>query len=226
MNFLSIRSISLAAATLAMAASANALTVDWTKLVGVSTMSFSQAAVDLLKTNNTKVLALGNTSVVTAGQVFSLPITSITISNSLKIAAGSASGSALNLLRTTFDDNDNAIVSGVVLANFTLDYVNNNVLADMTAKGATTTKQAKLFTFHVATPLALKYKFPLSITGHEVLDTLKVTPDSLAILATGLGLTGDVILNLVTSTDFGTLTQDIAVKSRPAVNKTPYVPAP
>ncbi|RYY85663.1 MAG: hypothetical protein EOO15_16445 [Chitinophagaceae bacterium] len=226
MKFLSIRSISVAAATVAMAASANALTLDWTKTVGTSTMAFSDAAVALLKTNGTTVTALGNTTTVTAGKVFSLPITSITINGSLKIAAGSASGSALNMKRTTFDENDNAIVSGLVLANFTLDYVNNKVLADLTPKGGTTTPQSTVFAFHVATPLALKYKFPLSITGHEVLDQLFVTPEALTIIASGLGLQGEDILNLVRNTDFGTLTQDIAVKSRPAVNKTPYVPAP
>ncbi|RYY85664.1 MAG: hypothetical protein EOO15_16450 [Chitinophagaceae bacterium] len=224
---LSIRSISFAAATLALAASANALTVDWTKSQGASVMAFSDAAVDLLKTNGTKVTALGNTTVVTAGKVFSLPITSITINGSLKVASGEASGSALNMLRTTFDENDVATVSGVVLANFTLDYINHKVMADLTPKGGTTTKQSSVFTFHDATPLALKYKFPLTVTGHEVLDKLFVTPEALAIFASGLGLQGEDILNLVRNTDFGTLTQDISTNARkPAVNKTPYVPAP
>ena len=226
MKYLSIRSISAAAATLAMAASSSALTLDWSKLEGTSTMAFSDAAVSLLQTNNTKVTALGNTTVVTAGKVFALPITSITISSSLKIAAGQARGSALNLLRTTFDENDNASISGVVLANFTLDYVHAQVLADMTPKGGVTTAKAPVFNFHTATPLALKYKFPLSITGHEVLDKLFVTPEALAIFASGLGLSGDAILNLVRATDFGTLTQDIAVKARKAVSTAPYVPAP
>jgi hypothetical protein len=224
---ITIRSISLAAATLAMAASANALTLDWSKLVGSSTMAFSDAAVSLLQTNSTKVVALGNTTVVTAGKVFSLPITSITINGSLKISAGQARGSALNMLRTTFDENDNAVVSGVVLANFTLDYIGKQVKADLTPKGGSTTPQATVFDFHVATPLALKYKFPLSITGHEVLDKLYVTPQSLAIFASGLGLSGDAILELVRTTDFGTLTQDIAVKARkPGVPTAPYVPTP
>lgn len=224
---LAIRSISFAAATLALAASANALTIDWTKMQGTSVMAFSDAAVSLLQTNNTKVTALGNTTVVTVGKVFSLPITSITISSSLKVAAGQASGSALNMLRTTFDENDNASISGVVLANFTLDYVNAKVLADMTPKGGTTSAQAPVFTFKTATPLALKYKFPLTVTGHEVLDTLFVTPESLAIFASGLGLSGEAILDLVRNTNFGTLTQDISTNARkPAVSKTPYVPAP
>jgi hypothetical protein len=224
---LAIRSISFAVATLALAASANALTLDWSKSQGASVMTFSDTAVSLLQTNGTKVTALGNTTTVTAGKVFSLPITSITISNSLKIASGSAVGSALNMVRTTFDENDNQIKSGVVLANFTIDYTNTKVLADLTPKGSTTSKQAPLFTFHSATPLALKYKFPLTITGHEVLDQLFITPEALTIFASGLGLSGDAILNLVRAQDFGTLTQDISTNARkPAANTTPYVPAP
>jgi hypothetical protein len=228
MSFLSIRSISVAAATLAMAASSNALTLDWSKLVGTSTMAFSNEAVALLTTNGTTVKALGNASVVTAGSVFSLPITSITISNSLKISAGQARGSALNMQRVTTDvDTEVTTISGVVLANFTLDYVHNKVLADLTPKGGTTTPQSTVFDFHVATPLALKYKFPLSITGHEVLDQLFVTPEALTIFAAGLGLEGDVILDLVRKTNFGTLTQDIAVKARkPAVPTAPYIATP
>jgi hypothetical protein len=224
MKLVSIRSISLAVATLVLGASANALTIDWTKTQGASVMSFSDAAVSLLQTNSTKVTALGNTTVVTAGKVFSLPITSISINGSLKIASGQASGSALNMLRTTFDENDNATVSGVVLANFTLDYINKKVLADLTPKGGTTTAQAAVFTFNAANPLALKYKFPLTVTGHEVLDKLFVTPQSLAIFASGLGLQGEDILNIVRTTDFGTLTQDIATVARkPAVNAAPYI---
>jgi hypothetical protein len=228
MKLVSIRSISFAAATLVMAASANALTIDWSKTQGASVMSFSPAAVSLLKANGTSVKALGNTTVVTAGSVFSLPITSISINGSLKIASGQASGSALNMVRITTDpETEVQTISGVVLANFTLDYINKKVLADLTPKGGTTTPQAAVFTFNAVNPLALKYKFPLTVTGHEVLDKLFVTPQSLAIFATGLGLEGEDILNIVRTTDFGTLTQDIATVARkPAVDKTPYVPAP
>ena len=228
-----IRSISIAAATLALAASANALTIDWTRLVGTSSLAFSKDAIDLFKANQGRVQALGNTTPVfeagaTTAWSFVLPITSITITPALKIGAGQASGSALNIVRNVFDDETGQVIkSGIYLANFTLDYTNKKVLADATTHGATTKPKFAVYDFNVATPLALKYKFPLSITGREVLNQLKLTPDAVTLFAVSLGLEGDAVLATVRNTDFGTLTQDIAVKVRkPAVSKTPFVPPP
>ncbi|MBC7699578.1 hypothetical protein [Aquabacterium sp.] len=228
MNLLSIRSISFAAATLVMAASANALTIDWTKMQGTSILAFSPNAISLFQANGGKLAALGNTTAVgTGGWTFSLPITSIEISSSLKVASGQASGSALDIVRRVFDDQGNILTSGIVLANFTLDYTNKKVLADSTPRGGATQAQLAVFTFNAATPLALKYKFPLTVTGHEVLDQLVLTPGAVDLFASSLGLSGDAVLNLVRTTDFGTLTQDISTNARkPAVSKTPYVPAP
>ncbi|MGH6647462.1 hypothetical protein [Aquabacterium sp.] len=233
MKLLNLRSVSVAAATLVMAVSANALTIDWTGLQGTSTIAFSDKAISLFKTNGGRVNALGNTTAIladgaTVPWAFSLPITSITITPALKIGAGQASGSALDIVRKTVDEESGEVItSGIVLANFTLDYTNKKVLADATTHGATTKPQFGVYDFNVATPLALKYKFPLSITGHEVLDKLILTPAAVDLFATSLGLAGDEILALVRGTDFGTLTQDIAVKARkPKVSKTPYVPAP
>lgn len=233
MKHLTLRSISIAAAALALTASANALTIDWTKLVGTSSLAFSKDAIDLFKANQGTVKALGNTTPIletgaTTAWSFSLPITSITITPALKIGAGQASGSALDIVRSVFDeDSGQVITSGIVLANFKLDYIKHQVLADATPHGATTLPMFAVYDFNTATPLALKYKFPLSITGREVLDKLKLTPAAVDLFATSLGLEGEAVLNLVRSTDFGTLTQNIAVKARkPAVSKTPYVPAP
>ncbi|RZL01513.1 MAG: hypothetical protein EOP36_11245 [Rubrivivax sp.] len=230
MKLLTIRSISLAAASMALAASANALTIDWTKLVGTSTLAFSPAAISLFKANGGRVNALGNTTPIletgaTTAWSFSLPITSITITPALKIGSGQASGSALDIVRKVFDDETGEVItSGIVLANFTLDYTNKRVLADSTPHGGSTRPQFAVYDFNVATPLALKYKFPLSITGHEVLDKLKLTPAAVDLFASSLGLAGDEVLGLVARTEFGTLTQDIAVKARKAVSKTPYIP--
>ncbi|MGH6647463.1 hypothetical protein [Aquabacterium sp.] len=224
-----LRSISIAAASLVMAVSANALTVDWTKLQGTSTLAFSDAAISLFKTNGGKLAALGNTTPVgTTGWSFALPITSIEVNSALKIASGQASGSALDIIRRTVDeDTGEVITSGIVLANFTLDYINKKVLADSTPHGGATQNQLAVYTFNAVNPLALKYKFPLTITGHEVLDTLVLTPGAVDLFASSLGLSGDDVLNLVRSTKFGTLTQDIATVARkPAVSKVPYVPAP
>ena len=233
MKLLTVRSISFAAATFALAASANALTIDWSGLQGTSTLAFSENAISLFKANGGKVNALGNTTPLpeagaTSAWKFSLPITSITITPALKIGSGQASGSALDIVRRTIDEETGeTLTSGIVLANFTLDYTNHKVLADATARGATTKPQFAVYDFNTATPLALKYKFPLSITGHEVLDKLKLTPAAVDLFASSLGLSGDAVISLVRDTDFGTLTQDIAVKARkPKVSKTPYVPAP
>ncbi|MBC7699577.1 hypothetical protein [Aquabacterium sp.] len=235
MKLLTIRSISFAAATLAMAASANALTIDWSGLQGTSTIAFSQSAISLFKANGGRVNALGNTTAVlpagspatAAAWTFVLPITSITITPTLKIGSGQASGSALDIVRKVADEDGNVLTSGIVLANFILDYTNKKVLADSTTHGAATLPKFAVFNFNVATPLALKYKFPLSITGHEVLDKLALTSPAVDLFATSLGLSGDAVLALVAGTDFGTLTQDIAVMVRkPAASKTPYVPAP
>jgi hypothetical protein len=67
---------------------------------------------------------------------------------------------------------------GVLLANFTLDYANKKVLADRTILGEATVKQAAIYNFNVNTALSIKYKFPLSINAHEVLDKLFLTPDT------------------------------------------------
>ena len=232
MKLLTIRSISFAAATLAMAASANALTINWSGLVGTSTLNFSANAISLFKANGGKVEALGNTTPIletgaTSAWSFSLPITSITVTPALKIGAGQASGSALDIVRRTIDEEGTLVTSGIVLANFKLDYIGHQVLADATTHGAATKPMFAVYDFNVATPLALKYKFPLSITGREVLDKLKLTPAAVDLFAASLGLSGDAVIGLVRDTDFGSLTQDIAVKVRkPAVSNKPYVPAP
>ncbi|MCZ0211479.1 hypothetical protein OZK63_39655, partial [Streptomyces sp. UMAF16] len=70
--------------------------------------------------------------------------------------------------------------------------------------GATTTKQAPLYNFHTATPLGIKYKFPLTITGHEVLDQLTLTPEMNATMKSALALTPVLAAALDSITTFGT----------------------
>ncbi|MDO9004701.1 MAG: hypothetical protein Q7V20_14735 [Aquabacterium sp.] len=224
-----LRSISFAAATLVLAASANALTIDWTKMQGTSTLAFSDNAISLFQANGGKLAALGNTTPVgTSGWSFALPITNIEINSALKIASGQASGSALDIIRRTLDEDTGEVIkANIVLANFKLDYINHKVLADTTANGAATLPMFAVYDFNTATPLALKYKFPFTINGNEVLDKLILTPAAVDLFASSLGLSGDAVLNLVRTTEFGTLTQTISTNARkPAVNKTPYVPAP
>ena len=225
MSSLSFRSIAVAATLLAAGASAHAdLTIPANSLVANSVQAFSQESLDAFDVGGVVVTPLGNaTAVANVVGAFSFPITSITINSALKIARGSANGSALEISRV---DRKLGKVS-VTVANFTINYDTKQVLADTTPSGGTTAKQAPLYNFHTATPLGIKYKFPLSITGHEVLDQLTLTPEMNATMKSALALTPLLSAALDSISTFGTLTQDIAVKLRAkAVSAKPYVVAP
>jgi hypothetical protein len=219
---LSVRSVSIAAALYAAAASAHAdLTIPTNALVADSVQAFSDLAMDAFALQSITVAPLGNATVVAGTtNAYRLPITTITISSSLKIAKGDARGSALEFTRVF-----KGKTSKLVLANFTIDYLRKQVLADVTTQGATVKQQA-IYNYNTATPLGLKYKFPLSITGHEVLDTLMLTEETKDSYMNGLSLPS-YVRGVLNDTDFGTLTQDIALKLRAKpVSMTPYVPAP
>ncbi len=223
-NKLSTRSLSMAAVLLAVGASANALTIGTTGLVANSVQAFSQDSLDQFDLFAITVAPLGNATALATVGAFNLPITSITADSKLKIVGGTATGSALKIARTL-----TAGEYSVTVANFALDYVNNKILADVTVANpgvpSVTTPQTAVYNFHVATPLALKYKFPLTITGHEVLDQLFLTEEAQQSMYVGLKLP-KVALSVLPSTDFGTLTQDIKIAFRKAVSNKPYVPAP
>jgi len=220
---LSFRTIAVATALVAAGASAHAnLTIPSNSLVANSVQAFSQESLDAFEVGGVSVVPLGNaTAVDGVAGAFSFPITSITINNSLKIASGDAKGSALEISRIA----RNVGKVGVTVANFTINYTTKQVLADTTPLGGTTTKQAPLYNFNVATPLGIKYKFPLTITGHEVLDQLTLTPEMNATMKSSLALTPVLAAALDSITTFGTLTQDILVKLRDKpVSTTLYVP--
>lgn len=220
---LSFRSIAVATALVAAGASAHAgLTIPANSLVANSVQAFSQESLDAFDVGGVTVTPLGNATVVpNVVGAYSFPITSITIDNSLKIASGDAKGSALEIARI---DRKLGKV-GVTLANFTINYKTKQVLADTTPLGGSTTKQMALYNFNVATPLGLKYKFPLSITGHEVLDQLTLTPEMIALQKSALALNVVLSAALESITTFGTLTQDISVKLRDKPASTAlYVP--
>ena len=162
--------------------------------------------------------ALGDLAAGTSNKAsFSFPITKIVIGPKLNIASGSAVGSALELRRA----NDDGVYIGFTLANFTIDYVSKKVVADVTPFGGTGTKMA-IYDYRLATPLALKYKFPLTVTGHEVLDQLKLTEAAKAVFKSALDLPEFTYFAL--DLDYGMLTQDISFKARkPAASTKPYV---
>jgi hypothetical protein len=189
---LSIRSIAAASVLGLLAASAQAnLTLPLNFTQSNSVQQFPTDVLQLIELVYVKVEGKGTTTAVGASvpdssnpSAFSFPVTKIVIGAKLNIASGTASGSALVFSRA----DDDGLIIGFTLANFTIDYVRKQVLADTTAFGGVTQKQMAVYNFHVATPLALKYKFPLSVTGHEVLDKLFLTPEAKVVFTTSLVL--------------------------------------
>jgi hypothetical protein len=216
---------SIVVAGLAVAAVAHAgnTTINTTALVANSVQAFSTKASSALKLTSSIVTPLGTASTVTGATLasYALPITSITVDSKLQIVSGDSKGAALEISRVLEDGTK----VGVLLANFTLDYANKKVLADRTILGEATVKQAAIYNFNVNTALSIKYKFPLSINAHEVLDKLFLTPETRDAFLAGLQL-DDFLVATLDSTDWGTLTQDVSVKFRPkAVSNKPYVVA-
>lgn len=215
----SLRSFAVAATLATVAASASALTVPTESLQANSTQNFSQDALDQFDLFAIGVTPLGNaTSTATVGS-FNLPVTSISVNSSLKVSAGAAVGSALEIARTY---RGNKV--GVTIANFKINFETHQVLADVTPIGGVTVPQMAVYTFNEATPLSLKYKFPLTISGTQLLDKLFLTPDGIAIIAKALVLPSFAPA-LMQTTDFGNIAIDVKVGLRKAVSTKPYVPA-
>lgn len=222
MTIKTVRSLSVAIALTAAAAAAQALTIPTNALVADSVQKFSATALQAFGLFGITVTAKGNaTPVEGTTDSFKLPITSITVGSGLHIAAGDAKGSALEIARIDAA----GVKKGVTLANFTINYDTQQVLADTTPVGGVTVRQAPVYTFVANSALAIKYKFPLTITGHEVLDQLTLTDEMKATMTSALALTPVLKAALESISTFGTLTQDIAVKLRSKpVSTTPYTP--
>lgn len=217
---LTLRAVAVSSVLFAGAFSAHAdLAIPFQGTQSNSVQAFSKNILGAFALLAVKVEARGNgTAVDATGSAFSFPVTRIVIGNKFNIAAGSAVGSALFISRV-----DEGTPRGVTVANFTINYVTQQVLADTTAQDGETIAQMPLYKFNVATPLALKYRFPLTVTGHEVLNNLRLTSEAKAAMTTGLNLPEYAVPAL--DEDFGTLTQDVSTKVRkPAAPTTPYVP--
>jgi hypothetical protein len=221
---ITLRSVSIALALTAGAVSAQAgtlLTLPFQGTQSNSVQAFSPTILKAFSAVDVSVAAAGNATGNADLSAFTLPVTKVVIGTKLNITSGSAVGSALVISRLDYDFEPAAEYS-VTLANFTIDYENKKVLADTTPKGGKTIAQMPLYTFNPVTPLALKFKFPLTVTGHEVLDTLKLTPEAKAVFLSDLHIPDMFAAAL--ELDFGTLTQDISTKARkPAVSAKPYV---
>ncbi len=238
----SLRSFAVAATFATVAASASALTLPTESLQANSVQAFSEKALKQNKLLGIEVTPLGNatatatsapdidtlmqvtplgnaTATATTG-AYNLPVTSISVNSSLKVTSGAAVGSALEISRL----NDDLVKVGITLANFKINFETHQVLADVTPFGGVTVPQQAVYTFNEATPLNLKYKFPLTITGTQLLDKLFLTPAGIAALTSALELP-EFAPDLLVKTDFGTINIDVKVGTRKAVSTKPYVPA-
>lgn len=205
-----------AKATLALTIPTNALQAD-------AIQAFSPDGLDSFDVVGITVMPLGNASAVPGVTgAYNLPVTSITL-QLVKIAGGSASGSALAFNRI---NEDTGAPMRVTLANFSIDFNAKQVLADATRLGQTTAPKTPIFNFREQTPLGLKYQFPLSITGTQILDKLFLTTEGKRLFKTALELP-DIADQVLDTTDFGTITVKVVVKprSRPVPSR-PYVVTP
>ncbi|MGE5453036.1 MAG: hypothetical protein ACM3VZ_14470 [Acidobacteriota bacterium] len=219
MSLLSVRSFTVAAALAGAATSASALTLPTEFLQANSIQSFSEDALGQYDLFAITVTPLGNATATATTGAYNLPVTSITINSSLKVSAGTATGSALEIARIY---RGNKV--GVTIANFKIDFINHKVLADVTPIGGVTIPQMTVYTFNEAIPLTLKYKFPLSVTGTQLLDKLYLTPEGITTIATALALP-KFAPELMKTTDFGKIDIIVKVGLRQPVSTTPYVPA-
>ena len=238
----SLRSFAVAATFATVAASASALTLPTESLQANSVQAFSEKALTQNKLLGIEVTPLGNATATATTGAYNLPVTSISVNSSLKaplvppgdprpvtsisvnsslkVTSGAAVGSALEISRL----NDDLVKVGITLANFKINFETHQVLADVTPFGGVTVPQQAVYTFNEATPLNLKYKFPLTITGTQLLDKLFLTPAGIAALTSALELP-EFAPDLLVKTDFGTINIDVKVGTRKAVSTKPYVPA-
>ncbi len=224
MTFATVRSVSIAAAVALSAFSAQALTIPTNSLQADSFQVFSDAALESYALFDVGIKALGNaTPVAGTTNTFSLPVTSISIalSGGIKIENGKATGSALEISRL---DAKTGNKRGLTIANFTIDFANNQVLADTTVIGGATQPQAPVYNFTKTQELALKYKFPLSISMKEQLGDLRLVDVNGT--ADALGIPRALANIVIPEIDFGVINIDIGVafRSKPVSTK-PYVPA-
>ncbi len=224
MTFATVRSVSIAAAVALSAFSAQALTIPTNSLQADSFQVFSDAALESYALFDVGIKALGNaTPVAGTTNTFSLPVTSISIalSGGIKIENGKATGSALEISRL---DAKTGNKRGLTIANFTIDFAKNQVLADTTVIGGATQPQAPVYNFTKTQELALKYKFPLSISLKEQLGDLRLVDVNGT--ADALGIPRALANIVIPEIDFGVINIDIGVafRSKPVSTK-PYVPA-
>lgn len=199
-------------------AQAIAITLPTTNLDAEAVFAFSDDAVSLFQLTGVSASALGNTKVDGSdGWSFMMPVTEVTLNASvfpfrLSPVAGEASGSGLMIQKR------NNLLS---LANFTLDFKRNVMLADIASRNGTL-MQHDLFSFKVTEGLHLSTNGGLSMA--MTLDEMTLTSSAQAQFISGLRL-NQIERMALPGLNFGSLDIDIAPGLRFNVSSKPLVSA-
>jgi len=220
-----VRALAFTAAVMALPMAAHAglaLTLPTNAIQANAAQVFSTDALGAFELTAVTVTPRGNaTSIAGVTGGYNLPVTSISL-QLVKISGGASTGSALEFNRINEETGE---ATRVTLANFRIDFNTKKVLADATQKGKATVPNFEVYNFREKTPLGLKYKFPLSVSGKQVLDQLFLTPAAQLLFREGLQLPDftDEVLKIV---DFGVINIDVNLKLRKPVSTRPYVATP
>lgn len=223
MSVITFRQAAAAAALMTVVGAAQALTLNTSSLNANSTQAFSENGVGAFTTYATTVEAAG-TATDAGNYTFVFPVTKVEIGSNLKPTSGEASGAALKFSRT----DSRGVLRTLYLANFRIDYTASKVLADRTLVDLTNTavtENIEVYTFSTQETLAMKYKFPLTISLNEKLGPLTLSSTAIESFILGLRLpNGALVRATLPGIDFGTLQQVIEVTFRKkAVDSTPFV---
>lgn len=202
----------------ATSAQAIAITLPTTKLDAEAVFSFSDDAVSLFQLTGVSASALGNTKADGSdGWSFVMPVTEVTLNASifpfkLTPVAGEASGSGLLIQKGT---------NFLSLANFTLDFKRNVMLADIASRTGTV-MQYDLFSFKVTEGLHVSTNGGLSMA--MTLNEMTLTAGAQNQFISGLKLKYFERMALP-GLNFGSLDIDIAPGLRFNVSDKPLVAA-
>lgn len=199
-------------------AQAIAITLPTTNLDAEAVFAFSDDAVSLFQLTGVSASALGNTKLDGSdGWSFMMPVTEVTLNASvfpfgLSPVAGEASGSGLMIQKGK---------NLLSLANFTLDFKRNVMLADIASRNGTLMQQ-DLFAFKVTEGLHLSTNGGLSMA--MTLDEMTLTSGAQEQFISGLKLKYFERMALP-GLNFGSLDIDIAPGLRFDVSSKPLVSA-
>ena len=197
------------------------LTIPTNVLQADAIQAFSEESLGAFELVEIKIKPVGQSSAV-SNEVgaFALPVTSITI-DGLKVIGGRANGAALRFERYDWETDRTETVT---LGNFRIDFNSHIVHADAFFVDGRRSADVPIFKFREQTPLAIRYKFPLSITAHQVLDQLFLTLPAQQTFIEGLKL-NEILAATLEVINFGEIRVNVGVKLRAKpVSTQPYKP--